>query len=169
MFREGLFATLFMFALPASAGEVMQTLTPKDLKAHLKSKSYQIFMHEDEFDNPQLLVTPEGVDEEEQHKRFAMRLMNCEEGQDNFLIRKCAGYEYWSYQRPGFSIKQKTFDEWNLKVGQAHGFRDDEFTYLSWYVHLGGGYTWDNIDAQLELWQNQQELYKDHLDESVLD
>ncbi|MEG3617942.1 hypothetical protein V5T82_05695 [Magnetovibrio sp. PR-2] len=158
-----------MIALPAQAGEMVQNITAKALKSHLKAKGYEVFLHEDEYDHPQLLVTPPGVDEDDPSKRFAMRLMNCVEGEENFLIRACAGYEYWSYQRPGFPIKQKTFDDWNLKVGHARGFRDDEFTYLSWYVHVGGGFSWDNIDAQLELWQNQQELYKDHLDESVMD
>lgn len=169
MKRWALAAIGLLIAFPALAGESMQTITAKSLKAHLKVKGFQIFMHEDEFDNPQLLITPPGVDESEQSKRFAIRLMNCEEGQDNFLIRKCTGYEYWSYQRPGFPIKQQSFDKWNLTVGHARGFRDDEFTYLSWYVHLSGGYSWANIDAQLQLWQEQQALYKDFLDESVFD
>ncbi|MCW8915933.1 MAG: YbjN domain-containing protein [Magnetovibrio sp.] len=163
--RAFLFAILLSLAVPAHAGDVAIYITPAQLKAQFQAWNFEVFAHEDEFDRPQLLVEPlsgEG-------NRFGLLLLNCKPDGETFMNSQCDGFEFRAYMRPGFPIDAEVYEKWNSSHGRARAFVFDGFTNLAWYIHVGGGFVWTNIQAQLAFWQSELAEYKDYLDASIMD
>lgn len=165
-------ALLCLCSLSAQAGEVIAAVTPAALKAHLQDRGYQVFAHEDENDQPQLLVTPTddpnmvGVDE---RRGFAMRMFGCQPKEAAFYDRACTAYVFHAYLTPGFPIADKVYADWNRDFGRSRAFVKEGHPRLEWYVTLEGGVTWAHIDQTVELWRAELSAFLDHLDASLLD
>ncbi len=163
--RAFLLAILLSFAVPVQAAEVATYITPAQLKAKFQEWDFEVFAHEDEFDRPQLLVTPltgEG-------NRFGLLLLNCKANAQTFMNRECDGFEFRAYMRPGFPITDKVYQNWNSQHGHTRAFKFDGFTNLAWRIHIGGGFVWTNVRSQLAVWQAELAEYIDYLDASIMD
>lgn len=167
-----IFATVMLFAPFVWANEVMNTISPAELKVHLAQRGYKVFSHEDEEDRPQLLISMTGEeagDTVEERKGFAMRMLGCVPQETVFFDRRCDGYEFRAYLTPGFPIKDKVYADWNRQAGGTRAFVKEGHPRLAWRVSLKGGVTWDHVYATIGIWREELAGYLDHLDSSILD
>jgi len=165
-------AMLCVFAFGAAADEVIHTVSPATLKTHLEKQGYEVFAHEDENDQPQVLVRPIGEQAAagvEERVGFAMRLTGCGPDEIPFYDRACDGFEYHAYLTPGFPINDKVYDAWNSDFGHSRAYVKDNHPRLAWRVSLEGGVTWDHINATVVIWRAELAAFLEHLDASMLD
>jgi len=151
------------------ANTVMQDVSPNELKARLESWGYKVGAHEDRQERTELLVSNDasrGVDE---YKGFNMRMFGCTPEDASFMERRCDGYEFRAFLRPGYPVKNKTYMDWNREFGQTRAFDTQGKPRLAWRVTIKGGVTWDNIRATVDLWEQELVAYFDHIDASVMD
>jgi len=162
-------AAVLMFAPSAWSGDVVNDVSPAELKAQLEGWGYEVFAHEDEKDRPQLLVGSANDPGGAERRGFAMRMMACVPQDALFMDRRCDGFEFRAYLTPGFPIKDKVYADWNRDVGHARAFVKQGHPRLAWRVNVKGGVSWANIRASVGIWRKELAAYFDHLDASVLD
>ncbi|HEY9079903.1 hypothetical protein [Magnetovibrio sp.] len=163
------FAVLMLFAAPVAAEDMRVDMSPAELKTQLESWGYKVFAHEDEEDRPQLLVsspTDQGVEE---RKGFAMRMSGCAPEDAMFMQKRCDGFEFRAYIKPGFPIKDKVYADWNRDLGRTRAFVEDDVPRLAWFVNVKNGVSWANIRASVDIWRKDLAAYIEHLDASVMD
>ena len=151
------------------AQDVVNDISPSELKKHLEQRGYLAFAHEDEEDRPQLLVSVAEGSTVEERKGFAMRMLGCLPENTAFYDRRCDGYEFRAYLTPGFPIKDKVYADWNREFRGTRAFIKEGHPRLAWRVSLKGGVTWDHIHATLGIWREELTAYLDHLDASIMD
>ena len=156
---------LMVLALPVRAENVLNTLSPAELKTQLQGWGYEVFAHEDEQDRPQLLVSSTTDDA----KGFAIRLIDCAPEDSMFMKKRCDGFEFRAYIKPGFTIKDKVYADWNREFGHTRAFVKEAVPRLAWRINVKGGVTWANVRASVDLWRKELAAYIDHLDASVMD
>jgi len=156
---------MFVLAPPVSAGEVVSDISPAELKTQLQGWGYEVFAHEDEKDRPQLLVSSTT----DESKGFAIRLIGCTPEDAMFMQKRCDGYEFRAYIKPGFAIKEKVYADWNREFGHTRAFVKEDVPRLAWRINVKGGVTWANVHASTDLWRKELAAYIDHLDASVMD
>ena len=159
-----IFVTMIL-AFPVRAEDVFGDLSPAELKVHLQDWGYQVFAHEDEQDRPQLLVNHAS----DETKGFAIRLIGCAPEDVMFMQKRCDGFAFRAYIKPGFPIKDKVYAEWNREFGHTRAFVEEDVPRLAWRISVQGGVTWANIHASVDIWGNELTAYIDHLDASVMD
>jgi len=162
-------ALVIVLATPAGAQDVIQDLSPAELKTQLEGWGYQVFAHEDEEDRPELLVSNMADQGGDERKGFAMRMSGCIPQEMTFMLRRCDGFEFRAFMRPGFPIKEKVYADWNRDVGHTRAFVEKGHPRLAWRVTVKGGVSWANIRTVVDIWRQELAAYFDHLDASVLD
>jgi len=154
---------------PVWAEDVIGDVSPAELKSQLEGWGYKVFAHEDEQDRPQLLVSSANDPGSPERKGFAMRLIGCVPEDAVFMQKRCDGFEFRAYVKPGFPIKDKVYADWNREFGHTRAFVKEGVPRLAWRIYVTGGVTWANIHGSVDIWRKELMAYIDHLDASVMD
>ncbi len=174
MIRRFLFAAVAVLGsihahAPVHADEVIGDVSPAELKEKLTSWGYEVFVHEDEADRPQLLVTKVSDDAAPERQGMAIKMLDCLPEDRAFYERRCPSFQFRAFLTPGFPIKDKVYADWNREFGHTRAFIKEGHPRLAWDVGLTGGVTWAYIRNAVSVWETELTAYIDHLDASVLD
>ena len=85
------------------------------------------------------------------------------------MQKRCDGFEFRAYVKPGFPIKNKVYADWNREFGHTRAFVKEDVPRLAWRVYVTGGVMWANVRTLVDLWRKELTAYIDHLDASVMD